>query len=203
MKKGTSLSINAFLSLTLLFIGIVGFRLLEKWSWIDCFYASTGVITTVGIFITPQTNAGTFFTCLLNFASLGIVASWCSEIAENRMKFWSQTFPPTRRSYNRLLALLFAAIFPMIVTTVMLSIIEKWSFSTSAFLTFCCGTGLGMADMSPQTAIGKLILSFYCIINMGTVLILCIDIGSMIHDAVINRNNRNNSTTTREREGNE
>ena len=46
--------------------GVVGYRLIESWPWIDCFYMTVITVSTVGIMeVHPLSDAGRLFTILL------------------------------------------------------------------------------------------------------------------------------------------
>jgi voltage-gated potassium channel len=56
-------------------IGIVGYMLIEQWTWIDAFYMTTITISTVGFGeILPLSSAGRVFTIVLIMAGVAIIA---------------------------------------------------------------------------------------------------------------------------------
>lgn len=179
------MSVAALLSISLLIFGCFGYYLLERWPLVDCFYAAAGVTTTVGIFVTPATSAGAFFTSLLNIASLGVSAAWLNEIADMRTAFVARTIlfgSSSSTSPRPTLALATAALIPWGLASVVLALVEGWPLPTSIFLTLCCATGLGMSSVSPKTSTGKLTLAFYVVYNMGTVLAVCANVGHALHE---------------------
>jgi hypothetical protein len=175
------MSVAAALSLFLLLAGVVGYRLLERWPLVDCVYAAVGVITTIGIVVTPRSTASAAFTAALNVLSLGVTAVWLSEIADARRRWWARQ-PLLRGREGAAFAA--AAAAPLAAAAAALAAAEGWPLPTAGFVALCCATGLGLADAAPQTAAGKLIIAGYVLINMGTTLSVCASVGSALHDAV-------------------
>ncbi len=55
-------------------LGTIMYRLLEKWDWIDCLYFSVVTLTTVGYGdISPKTTGGKLFTIFYIILGLGII----------------------------------------------------------------------------------------------------------------------------------
>lgn len=53
-------------------VGIVGFRLIEGWDWIDCMYYTVVTVTTVGYEIRPLSDHGKLFVTFYLVTCLGI-----------------------------------------------------------------------------------------------------------------------------------
>jgi len=60
------------LLLVLTTVGIIGFRLIEGWSWIDCVYYTVVTVTTVGYEIHPLSDEGKLFVTFYLVTCLGI-----------------------------------------------------------------------------------------------------------------------------------
>ena len=64
---------------TMLAVGTVVYRLVERISWLDAYYLSVITLTTVGYGdVTPQTPVGKIFTTFYIFIGAGILASFIS-----------------------------------------------------------------------------------------------------------------------------
>ncbi len=165
--------------LTLLFIavGALVYRWLERWPWLDCAYAATGVLTTVGIVMPPRTFRGTQFTALLNVASMGVAGVCIGELFDSR-RAWARHVlrvggdAPAASSVGKqrkeALLLLALAVPPWLAAAAALCRLEGWSWGEGALFTLMCGTGLGMGDLEPKTGGGKVVLCFYLFYSMGT-----------------------------------
>jgi voltage-gated potassium channel len=69
--------------LFVLFFGTAGYRLIEGWTLLDCFYMTVITVSTVGITeVHPLTVAGRLFTSLLIFVGVGVIAYCLTRIAE-------------------------------------------------------------------------------------------------------------------------
>ena len=67
----------------ILLSGILGYRLIEKWSWLDCIYMTSLTISTVGFNeVQDLSTAGTAFTIILIFFGVGTVAFAISSLLE-------------------------------------------------------------------------------------------------------------------------
>ncbi|QDT47654.1 potassium channel family protein [Symmachiella dynata] len=60
------------LLLVLTTVGIIGFRLIEGWDWIDCVYYTVVTVTTVGYEIHPLSDEGKLFVTFYLVTCLGI-----------------------------------------------------------------------------------------------------------------------------------
>ncbi len=68
-------SLVLFLLLFLLALGTIGYRIIERWNWVDCLYMTIITITTVGYKeIGPLSQPGKFFTMGLILYSVIMVA---------------------------------------------------------------------------------------------------------------------------------
>lgn len=66
-----------FLTTSVIGMGTIVFRFLEKWDWLDCLYFSVVTLTTVGYgdFV-PTTSAGKVFTIFYIILGLGIILNF-------------------------------------------------------------------------------------------------------------------------------
>ena len=180
MQKGSSsasratlfrISPSQALSVSLLLLGTVVYHFLERWSWVDSFYASTGVLTTVGIVMVPHTARGRWFTSLLNVASLGVAGLWISEVSEGRRSWARRVFrlgsmqpTPTQD------VLVHAALVvpPLLAASTAFAYLEGWGAWDSLYFTLTCSTGLGMGDVEPLQPTSRLLFSLYLLWVMGS-----------------------------------
>ncbi len=64
-------------------VGVLGYRLIEGWGWLDAFYMTVITLTTVGFGeVRPLSDAGRFFTILVILFGAGVVAYALSSTAE-------------------------------------------------------------------------------------------------------------------------
>jgi hypothetical protein len=71
----------------ILALGTYFYHLLEKWSWLDCFYFSVTTLTTVGYGdFSPQTNAGKVFTIIYIFIGVGVILGFVNTVARHADK---------------------------------------------------------------------------------------------------------------------
>ena len=167
----------------LFIVGTCGYRYFERWDWLDCAYASVGVLTTVGIVMPPRTPSSRLLTSVLNVASLGVVSVWLSEISSARYNFTRRAlgFGKIARSPSMdFIVFSTATLLPLAVAIVAFCLTEGWSIGESAFVALACATGLGLADTAPVTKGGKIALSFYLFVNMGVTLNACSLLGHMV-----------------------
>lgn len=81
---GSKIHIAVFLLISVLSIGIVGYRLISGYSWIDALYMTVITMTTVGFGeVVPLDDHSKIFTILLIFASVVIVGYAISVITEH------------------------------------------------------------------------------------------------------------------------
>lgn len=187
MQKGTTslfrVSPSQVLSVSLLLLGTVVYHILERWSWLDSFYASTGVLTTVGIVMVPHTSRGRWFTSLLNVASLGVAGMWISEISEGKRSWARRVFrlgsmqpTPTQD------ALVHAALVvpPLLAASTAFAYLEGWGGWESLYFTLTCSTGLGMGDVEPLQPTSRLLFSLYLLWVMGNAMECLYCIGKIL-----------------------
>ena len=186
MRLFPSLTVVSCLTLALLVVGAVGFRIIEKWSAVDCIYASAGILTTVGITVHPTKRLSLLFTALLNVSSLGVTGLWLGEISELRRAWMRRTMrlsgeaPSVRADAVILFA---AAGVTWAIASVYFALVETWPLPEASFFTFACATGLGMGELAPVTAKGRLGLVVYLFANMGVALNACAATGQLLCDA--------------------
>jgi len=66
-----------FLTTSVIGMGTIVFRFLEKWDWLDCLYFSVVTLTTVGYGdFAPTTSAGKVFTIFYIILGLGIILNF-------------------------------------------------------------------------------------------------------------------------------
>lgn len=69
--------------LIVVLIGLLGFRWLESWAWIDCLYMTVITISTVGFKeVADLSDAGRLFTVVLIFGGIGSIAVVGSSLIE-------------------------------------------------------------------------------------------------------------------------
>ena len=178
-SKSSTIFLSTAHALTILFIllGALAYRALERWSWLDCVYAATGVLTTVGIVMPPRTFRGTLFTALLNLLSMGVAGVYIGEVVEAR-RAWARRAlrlggdAPAAAQAEKLradaLLLTALAVPPWLAVAAALCRLEGWPWGEGALFTLMCSTGLGMGELEPKTGGGKALLCFYLFYAMGT-----------------------------------
>jgi len=85
------LLVASFLLLFIIVMGTVGYRLIEGWELINCFYATVTTISTVGYGdFAPVTREGRLFTVLLVVFGVGTmlyaVTMFAEMMVEDRLK---------------------------------------------------------------------------------------------------------------------
>jgi hypothetical protein len=165
-------------TLLLLGAGMLAYRTLERWSWVDCFYAASGVLTTVGIVKPPQHPLARFFTAALNVCSMGVAGLWVAEISEGR-RSWGRRALSLKT--DALVYLLFLVPL-LLVASLVLAHLEGWVFWEAVYFTLTCSTGLGMGDVEPLTAPARVLLPVYLFFVMGMTYQLCAVFGVAIKD---------------------
>jgi hypothetical protein len=174
----------------LLAAGTLAYRRLERWSYVDCFYATSGVLTTVGIVVVPTTPASRAFTAALNVASLGVAGLAIAEISEARRAWarralrWGGAAPSAAADAlaHAALALPAAA-----AAALALARLEGWGVWDAAYFTLTCATGLGMGDVEPVTPAARVLLSLFLFYIMGSAFHLCAALGLALRDAAAAR----------------
>jgi hypothetical protein len=152
--------------------------------WIDAVYQTVGVMSTVGIVVTPTSPAARAFTALLNLVSLGVAAAVIAEIGEKRRAtsralLRQGSRPPTLASEAAQTAL---SAFPtLLLTTFVLSYLEGWGMGLSLYFSITCGTGLGMdGSVEPRTPMGRLVTSMYVMAQLACMCSFCSVFGEWI-----------------------
>ena len=75
------------LSLFVLAIGTVVYRILEDWSWVDSFYFSAVALTTVGFGdLTPTTDASKIFTVFYIFSGISLIGVLLNEFMKRHAR---------------------------------------------------------------------------------------------------------------------
>ena len=70
-----------FTTLAILGFGMIVYRYLEGWNWIDCLYFSVITLTTVGYGdFSPQKDAGKLFTIFYILIGIGIILSFIDTV---------------------------------------------------------------------------------------------------------------------------
>ncbi len=65
--------------------GMVFYRVVENWSWVDALYFTVVTLTTVGYGdLTPQTSGGKLFTVFYILVGLGILGGFIALIADQQ-----------------------------------------------------------------------------------------------------------------------
>ncbi len=172
-------------------VGVLGFMILEGLSLIDAIYATTGVITTVGIVVIPKTAAGRAFTAVFNVISLGCGMLLVSEIGDGR-KAWARHLlkggSKAATAYTEMLYLFVAAAVPYVAAVLAFCVLEGWTLPASAYFSLTCASGLGMADTEPLQPLSRLIFCLYLWFVMGAAINLLGMLGSLIISLVMRLN---------------
>ena len=75
------------LSLLVLAIGTVVYRILEDWSWVDSFYFSAVALTTVGFGdLSPTTDASKIFTVFYIFSGISLIGVLLNEFMKRHAR---------------------------------------------------------------------------------------------------------------------
>jgi voltage-gated potassium channel len=97
-------AVMAFLGVVIL--GVVGYRVIEGYSWLDAWYMTVITLTTVGYReVQPLGVRGQIFTMLLLVGGLGIVFYTAVSVVEKTVKGEFQEFFGRRRMQKRIEAL--------------------------------------------------------------------------------------------------
>jgi len=95
-----------FLLLGVSAIGVLGYRLLEQYSWLDAFYMTAITLSTVGFHeVQPLSPTGQIFTMLLLAGGLGVVLYTLSAVIEKVVEGEFQQFFGRRRMQKQIEAL--------------------------------------------------------------------------------------------------
>jgi hypothetical protein len=75
------------LSLLVLAVGTVVYRILEEWSWVDSFYFSAVALTTVGFGdLSPTTDASKLFTVFYIFSGISLIGALLNEVMKRHAR---------------------------------------------------------------------------------------------------------------------
>ncbi len=182
------LSAAATATLALFLASVLAVRALEGVSWVDAVYAVTGVMTCVGIVITPTTPASRAFTAALNVASLGLGALVLTEIADYR-RAWTRSLLRRGGSAPSLAGeavhLAVAGLPPLLAAAAFFAHVEGWHLSTALYFSLTNGTGLGMdGAVEPKHAASRLAFSAYVWWEMGVLINLLSLLGTLARDSL-------------------
>ena len=82
------------LSLFVLGLGTVVYRILEDWSWVDAFYFSSVTLTTVGFGdLSPTTTASKLFTVFYIFTGISLIGALLNEFLKRHARRASDRLP--------------------------------------------------------------------------------------------------------------
>ena len=82
-----SSNIVATLTAGALVVGIVAYRLLEDWGWVDSFYFSVITLTTVGYGdLSPSTTASKLFTVVYVVGGISLIGAYLNEVMKLRAR---------------------------------------------------------------------------------------------------------------------
>ena len=82
------------LSLFVLGLGTVVYRILEDWSWVDSFYFSSVTLTTVGYGdLSPTTTVSKLFTVFYIFAGISLIGALLNEFLKRHARRASDRLP--------------------------------------------------------------------------------------------------------------
>ena len=75
------------LSLVVLGLGTVVYRVLEDWSWVDSLYFSAVALTTVGFGdLTPTTTVSKLFTVFYIFAGISLIGAFLNQFLKRQAR---------------------------------------------------------------------------------------------------------------------
>lgn len=153
----------------LLLAGAAGFRALERWSLVDCLYESAGVLTTVGITLTPTRGATRAFIALLNAAGLGVGAALVADVRAHRARRWAALVPGGGGGRGAGVDAAVGAATVLLGAAAMAAL-EGWPPPAALYWAFTVATGLGMESIAPETRAGRLLFVVYAFAALGAVI---------------------------------
>ena len=82
------------LSVFVLGVGTVVYRLLEDWSWVDSFYFSVVTLTTVGFGdLSPTTTVSKLFTVFFIFTGISLIGALLNQFLKRHARRASDRLP--------------------------------------------------------------------------------------------------------------
>ena len=85
------------LSLLVLGLGTVVYRILEDWSWVDSFYFSAVTLTTVGFGdLSPTTTVSKLFTVFYIFIGISLIGALLNEFLKRHARRASERIPESK-----------------------------------------------------------------------------------------------------------
>lgn len=85
MSDGQGRAIAGILGLQLA-VGVLFYRAVEHWTWIDCLYFSVATLTTVGYGdLVPTTDVSKLFTMGFLITGMGVLAAFVAALGENAL----------------------------------------------------------------------------------------------------------------------
>ena len=82
------------LSLFVLGLGTVVYRILEDWSWVDSFYFSSVTLTTVGFGdLSPTTTVSKLFTVFYIFSGISLIGAFLNQFLKRHARRASDRLP--------------------------------------------------------------------------------------------------------------
>lgn len=79
-------------------VGVVFYRLVEHWTWIDCLYFSVATLTTVGYGdLAPTTDLAKLFTIGFLITGMGVLAAFVAALGENALRVYHEEEQPQGR----------------------------------------------------------------------------------------------------------
>ncbi len=87
-----------FTTVTVLFLGILGFRYLEGWSWLDCInYAASIMVTSGNSEVYPQSDWGKIFNVFYMFLSVILILFFINTLQQH----FHDSRQSTKKKYRR------------------------------------------------------------------------------------------------------
>lgn len=175
-----SLQLHVVLATVLFITGAISYNNLEKWSLLDSFYATTGVMTTVGIVMRPSTLLSRWFTVALNLASMGTAFSCINDIRNYRVNSWKRILGHSQPSVlSTVLPDFLAALGSITLCAWAYTHTEGWSWHESLYVTVCCATGLGLEETAPHQPISRIIFMVFEWSVMGCAISFCASLSAL------------------------
>jgi hypothetical protein len=85
----------------ILLVGMIFYRQVEGWSWLDALYFSVITLSTVGYGdLSPDTPAAKIFTMVYIFSGISIFVSFASMLVKERLEIHQQRFDKKNKEGN-------------------------------------------------------------------------------------------------------